>query len=71
MPCPEEMEPQLPMGSNPQVPLADGNKDSRLCDGVGVEVVELHAIVVWEHPHEPVHRDAEAALVKKDTKLTT
>ena len=54
------------MGSNPQVPLADGNEDGRLCDGVGVEVVELHAIVVRERLHEPIRRDAEAALVKGD-----
>ena len=53
------------MGSNPQVPLADSDKDGRLRDGVGVEVVELHAIVVWERPHEPVHRKAEAALMKR------
>ena len=42
------------MGGNPQIPLADGDEDGRLRDGVGVEVVELHAIVVWEHLHEPV-----------------
>ena len=54
------------MGSNPQVPLADGNKDSRLSDGVGIEVVELHAVVVRERPHEPIRRDAEAVLVKGD-----
>ena len=35
----EEVEPQLPMGGNPQIPLADGDKNSRLRDGVGVEVV--------------------------------
>jgi hypothetical protein len=54
MPRPEEMEPQLPMGSNPQIPLVDGDEDGRLCDGIGVEIVELHTVVVWERPHEPV-----------------
>ena len=44
------------MGGDAQVPLADGDEDGRLRDGVGVEVVELHAVVVWECPHEPVHR---------------
>ena len=54
------------MGSNPQIPLADGNKDSRLSDGVGIKIVELHAIVVRERPHESIRWDVEAALVKGD-----
>ena len=54
------------MGSDPQIPLADGNKDSRLSDGVGIKIVELHAVVVRERPHEPVRRDTEAALVEGD-----
>jgi len=53
------------MGSNPQIPLVDGDKDGRLRSGIGVEVAELHAIVVRERPHEPVRRKAEAALVKR------
>ena len=48
MPHLEEMEPQLPVGSNPQIPLADSDEDSRLRDRIVVEVVELHAIVVRE-----------------------
>ena len=52
------------MGGNAQVPFTDGDEDGRLRDGVGVEVVELHAIVVRERPHESVYRQAEAALVK-------
>ena len=52
------------MGSNPQIPLADSDEDGHLRNGIGVEVVELHAIVVRERPHESVHRNAEAALVK-------
>ena len=55
-PRPKEVEPQLLVGGNAQVPLADGDEDGCLCDGVGVEVVNLHAIVVWECPHEPVRR---------------
>ena len=52
------------MGSNPQIPLTDSDEDGRLRDGIGVEVVELHAIGVRERPHEPVYRNAEATLVK-------
>ena len=66
VPRPEEVEPQLPMGSNPQIPLIDSDEDGRLRDGIGVEVVELHTVVVRERPHEPIHRDTEAALMKGD-----
>ena len=34
------------MGVDLEVPLADRRKDHHLCDGVGVEVVHLHPIVV-------------------------
>ena len=36
------------MGGNPQIPLTDSDENSRLSDGVGVEVVELHAVVMRE-----------------------
>ena len=62
--CPKQMEPQLLVGSDPQVPLANSDEDGRLCDGVGAEVVELHAVVVRERPHKLVRQQAE-------TKLTT
>ena len=65
MPCLEEMEPQLPMGGNAQVPLADDDKDGCLRDGVGVEVVKLHAVVMRERPHELVRRQAETTLVER------
>ena len=64
MPRSEEMEPQLPMGGDPQIPLADGDEDGRLRDAVRVEVVELHAIVMRERPHESVRQQDEAMLVK-------
>jgi hypothetical protein len=35
----EEMEPQVPVGLNPQESLADGGEDGCLRNGVGVEVV--------------------------------
>ena len=60
----KEVEPQLPVGGNAQVPLADGDEDGRLRNGVGVEVVELHAVVMWQRPHEPVCRHTEATLVE-------
>ena len=54
------------MGANAQVPFADGDEDGRLHDGVGVEVVELHAVIMRERPHEQIRRDAKAALLKGD-----
>ena len=47
-----------------QVHLADGDEDGRLRNGVGVEVVKLHAIVMRECPHELVRRHAKATLVE-------
>jgi hypothetical protein len=35
----EEVDAQVPVGIDPQVPLANDNEDGRLGDGVGVEVV--------------------------------
>jgi hypothetical protein len=40
------MDPQVPVGVNPQKPLANRHENSRLRDGVGVEVVKLHPIVM-------------------------
>ena len=37
MPRPEEMEPQLPMGSNPQVPLADSDEDGAYAMELGLK----------------------------------
>jgi hypothetical protein len=52
--CLEEVEPEVPMGRNPQVPLAHRGEDGGLHDGVGVEVVQLHLVVVEEDPDESV-----------------
>jgi hypothetical protein len=56
---PEEMEPQVLMGLNCQVPLADGGEDGRLSDGVRVEVVQLHPIVVRQSSHEVARRNSK------------
>jgi hypothetical protein len=58
------------MGLDPHEPLADGGKEGRLSDGVRVEVVELHLIVVQERPHEVAPRHSEPPLVE-GVKLTT
>ena len=68
VPCPKEVEPQFLVRGNAQVSLADGDEDGRLCNGVGVEVVELHAIVMWECLHELV-RGTSRPRSWKDTKL--
>jgi len=58
------MPPQVPVDWDPQVALADGNKDHRLRDGVGSEIVQLHPVVVAERTDEPTGGDAEAPLVQ-------
>jgi hypothetical protein len=44
----------IPVGLDPEVPLVDRRINRRLGYGVGVEVVKLHPVVVWERPHELV-----------------
>ena len=60
----EEVDPQIPVGFDPQVPLADGDEDRRLRDGIGAEVVQLRSIIIAQRPHKPADGDAEASLVK-------
>jgi hypothetical protein len=50
--CGEEMGPQIPVGVNPQKAFANRHEDGRLRDGVGVEIVRLHPVVMQERPHE-------------------
>src|SRR6185503_7541718 len=52
------------MSFDPEVPLADGDEDRRLRDGVGAEVMQLRSIVLAQRPHEPADGDAEAPLMK-------
>ena len=48
----------------PKVPLADGDEDRRLRDGVGAEVVQLHSVVFAHRPHESADGNAESPLVE-------
>jgi hypothetical protein len=61
----EEMGPQVPVGVNPQKPLTNRHENGRLRDGVGVEVVKLHPIVVRERPHEAARRHPKPPLMKR------
>jgi hypothetical protein len=61
----EEMGPQVPVGVNPQKPLANRRKNGRLHDGVGVEVVKLHPVVVREHLHEVARQHPKPPLMKR------
>jgi hypothetical protein len=60
----EEMGPQVPVGVNPQKPLANRHENGRLRDGVGVEVVKLHPVVMRERPHEVARRHPKPPLMK-------
>jgi hypothetical protein len=61
----EEMEPHDLVGLKPQESLADSGEDGRLRDGVGVEVMQLHPIVVRQCPHEVAHRNPEAPFMER------
>jgi hypothetical protein len=58
----EEMGPQVLVGVNPQKPLANRHENGHLRDGVGVEVMKLHPVVMWErrHPKSPLMKRGEA-----------
>jgi hypothetical protein len=60
----EEMGLQVPMGVNPQKPLANRHENSRLRDGVGVEVMKLHPVVMRERLHEAARRHPKPPLME-------
>jgi hypothetical protein len=62
----EEMGPQIPVGVNPQKTLANRREDGRLRNGVGVEIVQLHPIVMQERPHETACWHSEPSLMEGD-----
>jgi hypothetical protein len=61
----EEVEPELLVGLDPQVPLANGRENYGLQDGVGGEMMELH-LVMRDGPHELAWRCPEPPLVEGD-----
>jgi hypothetical protein len=61
----EDMGPQVPVGVNPQKPLTNRHENGCLHDGVGVEVVKLHPVVVRERPHEAARRHPKPPLMKR------
>jgi hypothetical protein len=62
----EEMGPHIPVGVNPQKTLANRREDGRLRNGVGVEVVQLHSVVVQERPHETARWHSKPPLMEGD-----
>jgi hypothetical protein len=62
----EEMGPQVPMRVNPQKTLANRREDGRLRNRVGVEVMQLHPIVVQERSHEAARWHSKPPLVERD-----
>jgi hypothetical protein len=62
----EQVELKIPMGLDPEVTLVDHNVNRCLGYGVGVEVVQLHPVVVQERPHEVAHRHFEPLLMEGD-----
>jgi hypothetical protein len=62
----EEMGPQVPVRVNPEKTLGNRREDGRLRDRVGVEVVQLHPVVVQERPHEAARWHSKPPLMEGD-----
>jgi hypothetical protein len=60
------MGPQVPVRVNPQKTLANRREDGRLRNGVGVEVMQLHPVVVQKRPHESAHWHSKPPLMEGD-----
>jgi hypothetical protein len=62
----EEMGPQIPVGVNPQKALSNRREDGRLRNGIRVEVVQLHPVVMQERSHETACWHSEPPLMEGD-----
>jgi hypothetical protein len=62
----EEVHPDIPLDGDPQETFAHADERRRLRNGVQREVVQLHAVVVAQRPHEATRRRRESALVEAD-----
>jgi hypothetical protein len=51
---------------NPQKTLANRREDGHLRDRVGVEVMQLHPVMVQEHPHEAARWHSKPPLMEGD-----
>jgi hypothetical protein len=60
------MGPQVPVRVNPQKTLANRREDGRLRNGVGVDVMQLHPVVVQERPHEAARWHSKPPLMEGD-----
>jgi hypothetical protein len=60
------MSPQILVGVNPQKNLANHREDGRLCNRVGVEVVQLHPVVVQKRLHEAACWHSKPPLMEGD-----
>ena len=60
----EQVDPEILVDVDAEVPLADGDEDRRLRDGVGAKIVQLHSVVLAQGPHELADGDAEAPFVE-------
>jgi hypothetical protein len=54
------------MNLNPQITLANHHEDGRLRNGIRVEVVQLHPIIVQERPHEAARWYSKPPLMEGD-----
>jgi len=59
------VKPEVPVGRDPQEPLAHRGKDGRLHHGVGVEDVQLHFVVMKNGLDEPADGCSEPPLQER------
>jgi hypothetical protein len=60
------MGPQILVGVNPQKAFANRRENGHLRNGVGVEVVQLHPVVMQERSHETTCWHSEPPLMEGD-----
>jgi hypothetical protein len=60
------MDPQVLVRVDPQKTLANRREDGYLRDRVGVEVMQLHPVVVQERPHEAARWHSKPPLMEGD-----
>jgi hypothetical protein len=58
--------PQILVNLDPQKTLTNRREDGRLRNGVGVEVVQLHPVVVQKRPHKAARRHSKPPLMESD-----
>ena len=60
----EEVSPQIEVGTDPQESLTHGDERRGVLDSIGIEVLQLHLVVLQQSPKEFVSGGGEPAVIK-------